>query len=271
MVKAACLTVGLALAFSFSGCGSDHDAVTDTDTATVMPDVLGLTLDVALSDIKRAGFENEVEVLGGGIFGIIDESNWKVCDQLPAAGQRLDAPRLTVDRSCGDSTTESTSPPSATTPPTDAPSTETSQRTETTATASKPPTTTQENLTAENSEDLAAILREGNYCDAMMESFATVYKGRTIEFDGNVAALAHHGDYTTRFDFAISPGDYSETSVIGPAFQFKNVNFLDLQLTGSNVPDSIGPGANLHVVARVEGYDPVSCLFFLEPVATQVR
>jgi hypothetical protein len=66
-----------------------------------MPDVMGLQLDAALSDIERAGFEDEVEILGGGTFGVVNESNWQVCDQLPAAGEAMTlVPRLTVDRSC---------------------------------------------------------------------------------------------------------------------------------------------------------------------------
>ncbi|HET7691117.1 MAG TPA: PASTA domain-containing protein [Nocardioidaceae bacterium] len=67
-----------------------------------MPDVTGQRLDVALSDIDRAGHDkDDIEVLGGGMFGVIDESNWQVCDQDPAAGTAIDAkPRLTVDRSC---------------------------------------------------------------------------------------------------------------------------------------------------------------------------
>lgn len=66
-----------------------------------MPDVVGKRLDVALSDVERAGFDDEVEVLGGGTFGVIDESNWTVCTQEPASGTELfSAPRITVDRTC---------------------------------------------------------------------------------------------------------------------------------------------------------------------------
>jgi hypothetical protein len=81
------------LAATLSACGSDEPAV--------MPDVTTRRLDIALSDIEKAGFEDEVEVLGGGTFGILDESNWTVCDQEPAAGDDLStAPRLVVDRAC---------------------------------------------------------------------------------------------------------------------------------------------------------------------------
>ena len=103
------ITLGIAVVLGFAACGSDGDTATNSDTPTstdtvnAMPDVMGLQLDVALSDIERAGFEDEVEILGGGTFGVVNESNWQVCDQLPAAGEAMtDVPRLTVDRSCPD-------------------------------------------------------------------------------------------------------------------------------------------------------------------------
>lgn len=87
--------MGVAVALVLSGCSSEAEPA-------VMPDVEGKTLDVAKSDIERAGYTKRVEVLGGGMFGVIDESNWEVCEQLPAAGSLVDVePRLTVDRSCG--------------------------------------------------------------------------------------------------------------------------------------------------------------------------
>lgn len=65
-----------------------------------MPDVVGLTLDTALSDIERSGFNDDVEIIGGGLFGVIDEGNWVVCAQSPAPDQSVVAPRLTVEREC---------------------------------------------------------------------------------------------------------------------------------------------------------------------------
>ena len=44
-----------------------------------MLDVKGQKLDVALSDIKRAGFEDKVDVVGGDIFGVVVKLNWEVC------------------------------------------------------------------------------------------------------------------------------------------------------------------------------------------------
>ncbi|WP_114424523.1 PASTA domain-containing protein [Nocardioides houyundeii] len=83
----------LALAVPLSSCGEDEPLV--------MPELVGKRLDIALSDVERAGFEDEVEVLGGGTFGVLDESNWTVCSQEPAEGDEISAaPRISVDRSC---------------------------------------------------------------------------------------------------------------------------------------------------------------------------
>lgn len=109
MVKTFRMAIGFALVLGVTGCGSDTDTA-----ATVMPDVMGLTLDVALIDIERAGVVDEVEVIGGGTIEVSDEPNWQVCDQLPAAGEVVtDAPRLTVDRSCERDTPEPVTSPTA--------------------------------------------------------------------------------------------------------------------------------------------------------------
>ena len=67
-----------------------------------MPRVVNSRLDVAQSDLKAAGInEDAVEILGGGAFGVIDESNWNVCAQEPEPGEAITGKvRLTVDRSC---------------------------------------------------------------------------------------------------------------------------------------------------------------------------
>ena len=79
--------------------------------AVTMPDVVGKGLDVAISDVKRAGIDEEVEVLGGGMFGVVDETNWIVCHQEPQNGTEApSAPRLTVGRTCDSDKTPSASP-----------------------------------------------------------------------------------------------------------------------------------------------------------------
>lgn len=124
-------------------------------------------------------------------------------------------------------------------------------------------------LTIENNADLAALLT-GPADIPTIEAFAQKYAGQLIEFDGSIGAMNHHGSYNTRYDILIAYGDYSEThSNGGPSFQFRDVNITnDLKLTG-NVPDTIGVGTNVHIIARVGSFkDP---LFQLEPVSTRVR
>lgn len=240
-VAAAAMTVTLA------GCSGSGD---EASSAPVMPDVLGLQLDDALSQVESAGSEDEVEVEGGGVLGVVEESNWQVCAQSPAGGEDLtSAPRLDVERSCDDSGREAdTTEPEA---------------------EAAPEEPTEEILTAETNADLAAILGGGD-CDDTLVQFASQYDGSVIEFDGSIGAMQNHGDYDTRYDFLVNVGDFSETSQIGPSFQFRDVGIPDLHLIGE-VPDSIGPGDNVHVVAQVEEFNPTTCLFRLDPVSTEIR
>lgn len=131
-------------------------------------------------------------------------------------------------------------------------------------------TAAEETLTAKNNKDLAALLAVDDY--DLSEEFARKYEGKLIEFDGNIAYMANHDDYETRYDMLITAGDYSETTQTGPNFKFEDVNVVyDLHLTGSNIPDYVGMGDNLHVIARVEEFNRDMGLFFLDPVSTEVR
>lgn len=225
-----------------------------------MPDVVGKTLDVALSDLDRAGVnEDDVEVAGGGLFGIVDKSNWQVCEQLPESGATVDGePRLVVDRSCGEDDedpTEEANEPAA----------------EPTEEASAEPAA-EERATVQTSPQLAALLALTDSCSPEVAQLASQFEGKLIEFDGNIGAMNPHGSAKTRYDMLILPGDYSETSASGPSFTFEDVNTtFDMHYSG-DTPDTIGPGANLHIVARVGKYEPNNgCLFPLEPVETSFR
>ena len=81
------------VALTLAGC-SGGDPIT-------MPDVVGKKLDVAKSDVARAGIDEEVEVLGGGLLGVVVESNWTVCTQEPPGGAPVSGtPRLMAERLC---------------------------------------------------------------------------------------------------------------------------------------------------------------------------
>jgi hypothetical protein len=230
-----------------AGCGSEKDPA--------MPDVTGKKLDVAQSDIKRAGFDDEVEVLGGGIFGVVKESNWEVCEQTPAPGKALtEAPRLKVDRDCGNDDANPSVEPSPEPEETDS------------GTPSAEPT-----LTIKNNPELAKLL-SSDQDDALAASFAKKYAGRAIEFDGNLGALQHHGDAETRYDMLILAGDFDENKAIGPNFRFVDVSpVLDLHPTSKNPPDTIKVGDNLHVVARVGEFNGLAGTWELEPIHVDHR
>jgi hypothetical protein len=66
---------------------------------SAVPALVGQRLDVALDRLQSAGLKGDVQ--GGGLFGVLDESSWKVVDQDPSPGARLsqgDTVRLDIDR-----------------------------------------------------------------------------------------------------------------------------------------------------------------------------
>lgn len=258
------LRLALALVFivCLAGCGS---------TQKVMPSVVGLRLDVALSDIERAGVKDEVEVLGGGLFGVIDKSNWQVCDQEPAAGAAVSAaPRVTVDRTCSNSAEGTTTPASTTTAPSASPTEEPSEEPPTTSEPTNP-TPESEVLTVGNNKELADLRKLGDNCSDKIGEFAAKYSGRTIRFDGSIGAMNQHESYRTRYDILIGFG-HDGTATRGPSFQFRNVNTTtDLHYKGTKIPDEIGPGDNLRITARVDEFIANQCLLLLEPVSTEFR
>jgi beta-lactam-binding protein with PASTA domain len=74
-------------------------SVARTPEGTAVPALVGQRLDVALDRLQSAGLKGEVH--GGGVFGVVDEGNWRVVDQDPSNGARLrqgDTVRLDVDR-----------------------------------------------------------------------------------------------------------------------------------------------------------------------------
>jgi hypothetical protein len=73
--------------------------VTATPTGTAVPALNGVRLDRALDQLESAGLKGDVQ--GGGLFGILDESDWTVSSQDPSPGSRLkrgDTVHLQVDR-----------------------------------------------------------------------------------------------------------------------------------------------------------------------------
>ncbi|MDD6060070.1 MAG: DUF4839 domain-containing protein [Ruminococcus sp.] len=125
-------------------------------------------------------------------------------------------------------------------------------------------------LTVDNCVDLSILLKLDPF-DYRVKEFANKYAGKLIEFDGCTAHVIPHGNYKTRFDYLIYACDYDPNTAVGPSFQFRNVNYSDLKLTGDNVPDTFSVGLNIHVIAEVGAYNKNSGLFQLIPVAITMR
>jgi hypothetical protein len=222
-----------------------------------MPDVTGKRLDVAKNDIKQAGVENKVKIVGGGLFGVIVDSDWEVCDQSPAPGQAVSgAPQLRVDHSCDNGATASAAPSASDSP-------QPAESSPAAPTADAP-------LTAENNKDFAALLADpSGDCDNTVEEFAKKYSDRTVEFDGRLANMVNHGSYKTIWDILVNAGK------AGPNFEFAGVSIFP----GGNAPGELKLPANsatptqgdkLHIVAKVDHFNATQCLLFLTPVSTTV-
>ncbi|MGK5683238.1 DUF4839 domain-containing protein [Actinoplanes sp. URMC 104] len=125
-------------------------------------------------------------------------------------------------------------------------------------------------ITALNNPEFAALLRADS-CDDANEKFATRHAGQTITFDGSIVDMAAHGDYDTRFDLLLGPDDKGPETTAGPAFKYEDVGILDLNLTGAGIPAAVGEGDKFRFVAKVGEFDPVQCVFLLDPVSTAVR
>jgi beta-lactam-binding protein with PASTA domain len=80
----------LLLCVLLAGCGG-HET-------RPVPRVDGKRLDVAKETLDDAGLG--YEVIGGGAFGVVVESHWRVCEQHPRAGRRASSVELVVARSC---------------------------------------------------------------------------------------------------------------------------------------------------------------------------
>ncbi|CAK7008131.1 MAG: hypothetical protein EUB_01583 [Eubacterium sp.] len=107
----------------------------------------------------------------------------------------------------------------------------------------------------------------------LFEAFAEKYKNQTIEFDGCISFVTNHGDYKTRYDILMMGGDYVDdnTANPGPLFKFEDVNTNNLGIKELNLPSYIAPGSNVHVVAKVDGFDSGADVFMLTPISISQR
>jgi hypothetical protein len=129
----------------------------------------------------------------------------------------------------------------------------------------------EEILTAKNNKDVATVFSLKTVSYTSFKKFAEKYAGRTIEFDGCVAFVLNHENYSTRFDYAMCVGDYNASKTLGPIFTFIDVNYYDFHFTGSNIPDKIDQGDNIHIKAIIGEYNEEGTYISLEPISTEIR
>ncbi|XMN04814.1 DUF4839 domain-containing protein [Streptomyces griseobrunneus] len=139
------------------------------------------------------------------------------------------------------------------------------------STPTTPGSAADEVITPQNNREFAALLKTSDSCDSANPDFATKYKGKTVAFDGSIVHMAPHGDYDTRYDFLLGPGDKGPNTGIGPAFKYEDVNILDLKLTGTEIPATVRAGDKFRFMAEVDEFTSKQCLFFLAPVSTEIR
>ncbi len=103
---------------------------------------------------------------------------------------------------------------------------------------------------------------------ATIKQFVNAHIGDVIEFDGCVALMMKHENYNTRFDVAMAGGDYDADRVYGPLFAFEDVNFYDMNVSGT---DTVAQGMNFRIAAEIKGYSEAGGYIILEPVFMKFR
>ena len=129
----------------------------------------------------------------------------------------------------------------------------------------------QEILTVENCAELAEILKLKNPGDPKIEEFAKSFAGKTISFDGSIADVSNHGDYTNRYDILIYSGDYSDEACSGPKFKFLNIKVHDLGIRDVFLPSYIRKSSNVRITGRVKEYISPIQLILLDPILVERR
>jgi hypothetical protein len=252
---------------SISACSAEQDPNV-LRVSTSSDEIVGENYQTVILELEEAGFTNiETEVLDDLITGwltkdgeieqveINGDTEFSANDSFQKDSQIVITYHTFPKEEKND--TESTDEKSAG---------KVEESTNDTSAESKP-----EILTVKNNEELAAVLSVKDPLNPIVGEFAKKYADKTIEFDGNIANMMQHEDYTTRYDILIYAGDYSETTAIGPSFKFEDVNVSDLNLTGSEIPENIGMGQNLYITAVIEEYNETSGLFILKPISTEIR
>ena len=135
--------------------------------------------------------------------------------------------------------------------------------TEAPATSSSPSTNI---ITVENNEEFKTLLQTDD--QNTIKDFIQKYKGQTIEFDGHIANLAK---IKSKYDILIYSGDYHPDEVAGPNFKFVEISLISNPVFKPFNGENIKVGQNVHIKAKVGGYNKEQELVYLSPIEVSPR
>lgn len=121
-------------------------------------------------------------------------------------------------------------------------------------------------ITVENNSEFQILLQSED--QSTIEDFIKKYKGQTIEFDGNIAHLAK---VKSKYDILIHSWDYHPDEATGPNFKFVEINLISNPIFKSFNGENIKVGQNVHIKAKVGGYNETQDLVFLSPIEVSPR
>lgn len=121
-------------------------------------------------------------------------------------------------------------------------------------------------ITVENNSEFQALLQSED--QSTIEDFIKKYKGQTIEFDGNIAHLAK---VKSKYDILIYSWDYHPDEATGPNFKFVEISLISNPIFKSFNGENIKVGQNVHIKAKVGGYNEKQDLVFLSPIEVSPR
>lgn len=121
-------------------------------------------------------------------------------------------------------------------------------------------------ITVENNSEFQVLLQSED--QSTIEDFIKKYKGQTIEFDGNIAYLAK---VKSKYDILIHSWDYHPDEATGPNFKFVEISLISNPIFKSFNGENIKVGQNVHIKAKVGGYNEKQDLVFLSPIEVSPR
>lgn len=121
-------------------------------------------------------------------------------------------------------------------------------------------------ITIDNNEEFKIFLQTED--QNTIKDFIQKYKGQTIEFDGNIAHLAK---IKSKYDILIHSWDYNPDEATGPNFKFVEISLISNPVFKSFNGENIKVGQNVHIKAKVGGYNEKQDLVFLSPIEVSPR